>query len=136
MNLKDLQSRKVPPHPLTNFEIQKYYQDEPRVNGFYSRDNLPDKMKDGEYIINLDGYSDTGTHWIALHGLNNHVTYALNNHVTYFGRFGVEQIPNETKRFIERFSITIHIFTKQAYDSGMCGYFCIGFIDFILKGKI
>ena len=42
------------PHPLTNFEIQKYYQNEPRFNGAYSRDNLPDKIKDGEYVINLD----------------------------------------------------------------------------------
>ena len=42
------------PHPLTNFEIQKYYQNEPRFNGVYSRDNLPDKIKDGEYVINFD----------------------------------------------------------------------------------
>ena len=49
-------------HPLTNFEIQKHYQNEPRFNGVYSRDNLPDKIKDGEYIINPDEYSDIGTH--------------------------------------------------------------------------
>ena len=53
------------PHPLTNFEIQKYYQKEPRFNGVYARDNLPDKIKDGAYVINLDEYSDIGTHWIA-----------------------------------------------------------------------
>ena len=53
----------MPPHPLTNFEIQKYYQNEPsyqnepRFNGVYSRDNLQ-KIKDGACIINLDGYSD------------------------------------------------------------------------------
>ena len=46
-------------YPLTNFEIQKYYQNEPRFNGGYSRDNLP-KIKDGAYIINLDEYSDIG----------------------------------------------------------------------------
>ena len=51
-------------HPLTKFEIQKYYQNEPRFNGDYSRDNLPDKIKDGAYVINLDEYSDIGTHWI------------------------------------------------------------------------
>ena len=51
----DLQSKfLILPHPLTNFEIQKYYQNEPRFNGVYSRDNLPDKIKDGEYVINLD----------------------------------------------------------------------------------
>ena len=54
----------MPPHPLNNFEIQKY-QNEPRFNGVYSRDNLQ-KIKDGTYIINLDEYSDIGTHWFAL----------------------------------------------------------------------
>ena len=48
------------PYPLTNFEIQKYYQNEPRLNGVFSRDNLP-KIKDGAYVINLDEYSDIGT---------------------------------------------------------------------------
>ena len=51
----------MPPHPLVNFEIQKYHQNEPRFNGAYSRDNLP-QIKDGAYIINLDEYSDIGTH--------------------------------------------------------------------------
>ena len=45
------------PHPLTNFEMQRYYQKEPRFNGISSRDNLP-KLKDGAYVINLDEYSD------------------------------------------------------------------------------
>ena len=53
------------PHPLTNFEIQKYYQNEPRFNGFYSRDNLTE-IKDGAYVINLNEYSDIRTHWVAL----------------------------------------------------------------------
>ena len=77
----------MPPHPLTNFEIQKYYQNEPKFNGVYSRDNLPDKIKDGAYIINLDEYSDIGTHWIAL--------YVYNDNVTYFDSFGVEHILKE-----------------------------------------
>ena len=58
-------SKKVflkPPHPLTNFEMQKYYQNEPRFNGVYSKDNLPNKIKDGTYAINLDEYSDIRTH--------------------------------------------------------------------------
>ena len=63
-------------------KIQKYYQNEPRFNGIYSRDNLQ-KIKDGAYIINLDEYSDIGTHWVAL--------YVQNNDVTYFDSFGVFQ---------------------------------------------
>ena len=117
----------MPPHPLTNFEIQKYYQNEPRFNGVYSRDNLP-KIKDGAYVINLDEYSDIGTHWVAL--------YVHNNDVTYFDSFSVEHIPKEVKAFIDRsLSITTNIFRIQACDSIMSGYFCIGFIDFMLAGK-
>ena len=41
----------MPHHPLTNFEIQKYYNNEPRFNGLYSRDKLPDKIKDETYVI-------------------------------------------------------------------------------------
>ena len=52
------------PHPLTNFKLERYYQNEPRFNGFYSRNNLP-KKKNGAYVINLDKYADVGTHWIA-----------------------------------------------------------------------
>ena len=47
----------MPPHPLPNLEIQKYYKNEPRFNGVYSRDNLS-TIKDGVYEINLDGYFD------------------------------------------------------------------------------
>ena len=56
----------MPPHPLTNFEIQKYCENEPRFNGVYSRNNLPKKIKVGAYVINLDEYADVGTHWISL----------------------------------------------------------------------
>ena len=120
----------MPPHPLTNFEIQKYYQNEPRFNGVYSRDNLPKrsstKIKDGVYVINLDEYSDIGTHWVALHVNNNHFT---------FDSSGVEHIPKEIKRFINNKNIKTNIFRIQAYESVMCGYFCIGFIDFMFKGQ-
>ena len=51
---------------MTNFEIQKYYENEPRLNGVFSRDNLLKKIKDEAYVINLDEHKDTGTHWIAL----------------------------------------------------------------------
>ena len=56
----------MPPRPLTNFEIQKYYKNEPRFNGVFSINNLPKKIKDGVYIINLDEYADVGKNWIAL----------------------------------------------------------------------
>ena len=56
----------IPPHPLTNFEIQKYYENEPIFNGVYSKNNLPNKIKDGAYVKNLDEHKDTGTHWVAL----------------------------------------------------------------------
>ena len=51
---------------LTKFEIQKYYQNEPKFNGFSSRKNLP-KIKDGAYVIHFDKYKSIGTHWIALY---------------------------------------------------------------------
>ena len=115
------------PHPWTSFEIQKYYENELRFNGVYSRDNLP-KIKDGAYIINLDEYCDIGTHWVAL--------LVDNNDVTYFDSFGVENILKEIKTFTgHSLSITTNIFRIQANDSVMCEYFCIGFIDFMLKGK-
>ena len=117
----------MPHHPLTNFEIQKYYQNEPKFNGAYSRDNLPDKIKDETYVINLHKYSDIRTRWITL--------YALNNNVTYFDSFGAENIPKEIKIFIDKSIVVTNIFRIQAYDSIMCGYFCIGFIDFMLAGK-
>ena len=115
------------PHPLTNFEIQKYYENEPRFNGVYSRDNLPNKIKDGEHVINLDEYSDIGTHWVSL--------YMNNNGVTYFNSFGVEHIPKEIKKFIGSKNVMAHIFRIQAYDSIMCRYFCIGFIELMFEGK-
>ena len=74
----------MPPHPLTTFETQKYYQRESMFNGVYSRNNWP-KMKDGAYIINFDEYESIGTQWLAFYG-------NVEN-VTYFERFGVEHIP-------------------------------------------
>ena len=54
------------PHPLTKFETQKYYENESRFNGVFSRDNLHKNIKDGAYVINLDEYEDIGTYWIVL----------------------------------------------------------------------
>ena len=88
---------------------------------------MPDKIKDGAYVINLDEYSDIGTHWIAL--------YLYTKTVTYFDSFGLEHIPKEIKKLINNKSIIVNSFRKQAYDSVMCLYFCIGFIDFMLKSN-
>ena len=96
----------MPPHPLTNLEIQQYYQNELRFNGVYSRDNLPNEIRDGAYVINLDEYSDIGTHWVAL--------YVKNNDVTYFDSFGVEHIPKEIKKFIGSKNVIANIFRIQA----------------------
>ena len=118
----------MPFHPLTNFEIQKCYQNEPRFNVVYSRNNLPErnsiKRKDGAYIINLD---DIQTHWIVL--------YVQHNDVFYFNSFGVEHIPKEIRTFISNKNIKTNIFRIQGYDSIMCGSFCIAFINFMLAGK-
>ena len=114
-------------HPLTNFEIQAYCQNEPRFIGVYSRDNLPDKIKDGAYVINLDEYSDIGPHLIAL--------YVNNKTVTYFDSFGIEHLPKEVKNFIGNRNIMTNIYRIQNYDSIMCEYFGIGFIDYMFMGK-
>ena len=116
----------MPPHPLTNFEIQKYYENEPKFTGVYSRNNLS-KIKDGAFILNLDEYESIGTHWIPL--------YVNDNNVTYFDSSGIEHIPKEIKKFIGNKNVLINIYRMQAYDSIICGYFCIGFIDFMLKRK-
>ena len=117
----------MPPHPLRNFEIQKYYQNEPRFNGVYSRDNLPEKIKGVAYIINYDEYADIGTHWIAL--------FCNRSEVVYFDSFVVEHVTEETKEFIGNKNLTANIFRVQTNNSVMCGYFCIGLIDFMLAGK-
>ena len=70
---------------------------------------MPNKIKDGAYVINLDDYSDIGTHWIAL--------WVDNNSITYFDSFGVEYIPKEIKAFIRNKNIKANIFRIQAYDS-------------------
>ena len=111
------------PHPLTNFEIQGYYQNEPRFNGVFSRDSLPNTIKNG----NIDEYHDIGTHWVAL--------YANNKNIKYFNSFGVEHIPKEIMKFIDNINIITNIFRIQAYDSILCGYFCIGFINFMFNGN-
>ena len=108
------------PHPLTNFEIQKYYENEPRFNGVFSRDNLPKKIKDGKCVINLDEYADTGTHWVAL--------FCKKHEIVYFDSFGIRNLFGNN-------NIKANIFRVQANNSIMYRYFCIRFIDFMLPDK-
>ena len=117
----------IPPHPLANFEIKEYYENEPRFNGVYSRDNLPKIIKNGAYVINLDEYTDVDTNWVAL--------YVKNNEVIYFDSFSVEHVPKEIKRFIGHKNTKTNIFGMQVDNSIMRGYFCTGFIDFMFAGR-
>ena len=85
----------MPSQPLTNFEIQKYYQNEPKFHGVYSRSNLS-KIKDGAYVINLDEFKSIGTHWIALHVNGNNRKASYDG--IYFETFGVEDILGKIKK--------------------------------------
>ena len=111
---------RLPFHPLTNIEISEYYKNEPRFNGVYSINNLPNKIKKGAYVINLDDYENTGTHWVAL--------FVKPKYTVYFNSFGIEHIPKEINKFINNDTtkssaiarIRSNIFRIQAYDSIMC----------------
>ena len=118
--------------------MSEFYKNEPRFNGVYSRNNLPNKIKKGACVINLDEYENTGTHWVSL--------FVKTNEVIYFDSFGIEHIPKEINKFIRskelgssakarNKKIKASIFRLQAYDSIMRGYFCIEFINYMLKGK-
>ena len=116
--------------------MSEYYANEPRFNGVYSRNNLQNKIKKGAYVINLDEYENTGTHWVAL--------FVKPKYTVFFDSFGIAHIPKEINKFIRskdlghavgNNDIKSSIFRIQAYDSIMYGYFCIEFINYMLKGK-
>ena len=92
----------------------------------YSRNNLPNKIKKGAYVINLDEYENTGTHWVCL--------FVKPKYTVYFDSFGIEHIPKEINKFFNN-DIKSNIFRLQAYDSIMCGYFFAEFINYMLKAK-
>ena len=120
------------PHPLTNFEIQKYYQNEPKFDSVYSRNNLP-KIKDGTYVINLDKYKSVETYWIALYVIDNNRRAYYD--AIYFDIFEVKHVPKEIEKLIGNKNLITNNYRMQAYDLIMCEYFCIEFIDFMLEGK-
>ena len=84
----------MPPHPLTNLETQKYYRNEPKINASFSSNNLPKKIKDRAYVINLDEYTEVGTHGIDL--------FCDRNEIVYCNSFGVEHVPEEIKEFVRK----------------------------------
>ena len=106
-------------YPLTNFKIQKYFQNGPKFNGVYSRNNLPE-IRGGEYIIQLDEYESVGNHWIA--------PYVNDGN-------GTQLVMQHTLIAMGNKNIVTNICSIQAYILIMCGYFCVGFIDFMLKSK-
>ena len=94
----------------------KYFENEPRFKGVYSKNTLPEQ-DEGAYVINLENDTKAGSHWIAL--------YIKRNKAIYFDSFGVEHIPIEISKFIENLStIEKNIYRIQSYDSIMCGYYC------------
>ena len=92
----------MPPYPLTNVQIQKYYQNELRFNGVFSGDNFPKIIKYGAYVINLDGYADFGKLWIAL--------CFSRIEIVYFDSFVEEHVPEEIKKFFGNKNIIANIF--------------------------
>ena len=115
------------PHSLANVEIQNYYQNESWFNGVFSRDKLPNKIKNEVHVINLDEFEDTVTHWVVL--------FCTKIEVIYFDSFGVGHVPKEIEKFIGYKNIKTNIFRVQLNNSIMCVFFCTGFIDFMFAGK-
>ena len=79
------------------------------------------------YIINFYEHESTGTHWIAL--------YMNGNNIIYFDSFGIKHISKEINEIMGNKNFIRNIYRIQESDSILCGYFCIWFIDFMLKGK-
>ena len=118
----------TPFHSLTNFEIIDYFKGVKGFNGVFSRNNF----KKGVSVINLDHSKNTGTHWVVI--------FVKSNEVIYFDSFGAEYIPKEIMKkiehsFLENKNIKTSIFRIQNYNSIMCGYFCILFIECMLNDK-
>ena len=115
----------MPPHPLANFEIKKYYENEPRFNGICSRNSLPKK---GWRICNKPWWICRCRHTFDCFFFNK-------SEIVYFDSFGVEHAAEEIIELAGNKNIIANIFRVQANNSVMCGYFCIGFTDFMLAGK-
>lgn len=127
----------IPPHFLTNFETQTYYQNDVqlssknenavkqvklRFTSIYSRNSLP-KIKNRTYFMNFKEYTNIETHLFARH--------VKNETATFFDSFSDAHIPKDIKKFVINKIIKTNIYRIQVYDSMMCLRFCIGFIDFV-----
>ena len=86
------------------------------------------------YVINADGCKSIGSHWIASY-VNNNNNRRASHKAIYFHSFGVEHIKKQIKKLIGNKNIITNVYRIQEYDSIICGYFSIGFVDFMLKGK-
>ena len=111
-------------HPLNHIEITDYFNYERRLNGAFSRNNLP-RIKDGAYVINLVDKNDKRTHWVSL--------FTVRNTAVYFDSFGVECIPQEVLNkiyplFLKITRITRYVFRIQDTEFIMCGFYCTAFI--------
>ena len=132
LKIEELKNKSLTPfHPLTNFEIIDYFKGVEGFNGVFSRNNLP-KLKKGAYVINLDHSKNIGTQWVVI--------FVKEDELIYFDSFGVEYIPKEIMEKIEHSSlgnknIKTSIFRIQDYNSIMCGYFCILFIEYMFNDK-
>ena len=122
----------IPPRPLTKFEIHEYYKNEPRFNGVFSRNNLPKKIKDGACIVNLHEYAAIVTHWILYFVTEMKLFILIFLVLTIFLKKLKDLLIVLCPLLCK---IKANIFRVQENDSIMCGYFCIGCIDFMAAGK-
>ena len=115
------------PHALTSISIQRQYQNKTKFKGVYSWINLLKIIRDGAYVANLVEHKSIGTYWVAF--------CVDDNTTTFIDSYGVEHILGKMKTFSVNENVMANVYREQVYVSITCGYFCIGFIDFMFKDK-
>ena len=120
----------MPPHLLTNYEIQKYYQNEKSLMVFFLEKNCKKTAwkNKGWGLYNKP-------RWICRRSIDWIALFCSRNEIVCFDSFSVEHVPEEIKEFNWNKNMKANIFRIQANDSVMCGCFCIGFVNFMLAGK-
>ena len=113
-------------HPLSNIEITKYFNNKPRFNAVFLRNNWS-RIRNGVYEMNLDDKKSKGIQWVLL--------FIDRNGGVYRDSFGIEHIPQEVLNNFRDKSITHNLFRIQDSYSIMCRLFCIDFIEYMLAGK-
>ena len=113
-------------HPLSNIEITKYFNYEPRFNGVFLKGNLS-RIKDRANVINLNDKQSKSTPWVSL--------VIDRSTALYFDSFRIEYIPQELLNKIKDKSITRNILRIQFQDSIICRFYCIAFIEYMIAGK-